>query len=61
MDRLSKENWILYTERKNSYKCCDVCDKKDRTITFSILGSVTILCKDCVNELYNKINGKINQ
>jgi len=57
-NRLSKEHWILYTEPKNNYKCCDVCDKHTRTITFSILGDVYILCKDCVNELYNTINIK---
>ena len=56
MDRLSKENWILYWEKANDPMCCDVCDKVDDTIHFSILGTAYVLCKDCVKELYDTIN-----
>lgn len=56
MDRLSKKNWILYTENAE-YKTCDVCDEHGRTVTYSVMGSVNILCLDCVKELYDTIIG----
>ena len=58
MNRLSKENWILYWEQSNEHTCCDVCDKVEDTIHFSILGNVYVLCKDCVKELNDTINSK---
>ena len=63
-DRISKKNWILYVEPSHEGSehpmCCDVCDKVDKTIHFSILGDVYLLCPDCVQELYDNINAKDN-
>ena len=56
MNRLSKKDWILYTELPHNQMCCDVCDKVDKTIHFSILGNVYLLCTECVKELYDTIN-----
>lgn len=56
MTRLSKKDWIIYTEESQGPICCDVCDKVGKTIHFSILGTVYVLCADCVKELYDRIN-----